>query len=514
MKKTLLFLVIFLINYMVNSQPYKAIRDNAEYLFCCQNCTSNDINSIKIDSIIIDGFDTIYFNIRFMRNAVPPENCGNLYGASWIGSQVIIKLDGFNYFFNKKEDTIKINTLAQLNNPWVLYSYFDSDNYLDTAYISGTIYKIDTMSFLGIIDTVKMIKLQVHNMQGDSLVSNLNSLTLFLSKNFGLIKLFDLYEFPYNTQADITSKYVNKDYFLVGKTNPNTGIINITAKEIFDYEIGDEFHTNQANEWVNPPYPMYQIQLINKVLSKTNSINHDTTVYTIHRCGLKHSWYGGNNTYEYYNDTITTIYNWSSLTEPNSFLKYLPNETYFNGVKYQYWDLSYSNNYNQRIVKYSSRFSANNFSNCPEVNNLIPGPSVYYYIEGCGGTYYYGPYDDSGILDHNKLVYYKKGNDIWGNPYNCETLLEILPNVSNKNKYFVSIIPNPVLNSARISIIGLNNENIDLEIKNQLGFTVLLKKHMNATGFVFDRGNLPSGLYFYSILTTKNEFISGKLIIE
>lgn len=76
--------------------------------------------------------------------------------------------------------------------------------------------------------------------------------------------------------------------------------------------------------------------------------------------------------------------------------------------------------------------------------------------------------------------------------------------------------PNPFANTTKISFYSSTTQDIFISIKNVLGKTVFSKK-INAkegeNNFPFYRNNLRSGMYIYSIQSTK-EFISKRFIIR
>ncbi len=351
---TIILILISIFNIL--GQSYRAIKTNAGYYFKYDSI----INSIKIDSMNVVGNDTILYNFKCMRNAVPPETCSNLYGPSWIGKKVIIKSDGYNIFLNKYNDTIKINPLANLNDSFILYKYSNSN------YIEATITNFDTASFIGFVDSVKTISLLVKDTGDDTISDFLNNKTIMLSKNYGLIKLPDFYEFPYDSIPDITSllniyAYNYKPFYnLVGKTNPNAGIVNITSKEIFDFNIGDEFHTEDINTLIGPQ-SKWKLLLISIIIDKSYSNFNDTVIYKVKRCGSEETWDTSSYKFSYINDTVFTSY---AIT--NNILDYQPRQTFYdkNGYfGYSFFDLNISSLYNNRLLKHNLNLIPYSFSN-------------------------------------------------------------------------------------------------------------------------------------------------------
>lgn len=490
------------------AQNYRSIKSDAEYYFSYDLSYFKDINAIKIDSSLVDGNDTTLFNFHTMRNPVFSDTCGNLYGASWLGNKIILKSNGYNYFFNKYNDTIKINTLAQINDSWIFY------NYNNNNYIEATIANIDTALFLGITDSVKIIELQVKNSSGNIISHNLNNRTIIISKNYGFIKMPDFYEFPYDSVPDITSTSIEgfqnylPEYNLIGKTNPEIGIIDLNAESVFDYNIGDEFHTEQISLAVGPGNN-YITFIINKIIDKKLSANNDTLVYSIQRCGSQETWYNSNeHTFSYYNDTIQKTYIWSNNLY--NFLNYLPNKTYSFYSEYEYFDLKITDDYNNRVVKWNPPVLAHSVSidTCYYFGGLTPGPGIYYYIKGCG-EYYSGSYDE---YNHLSLKYFKKGIETWGVPYDCGTLLKREENTTKIP--IVKLYPNPLENISYLEILNLNENIINIDIFNSSGSKIISTNNLNQNKITIEKGNLSTGLHFYTITTQSGKHFTGKFIVN
>jgi len=96
----------------------------------------------------------------------------------------------------------------------------------------------DTLSFLGVTDSVKTIGFQVYDINNDSIEHALNNRHLKLSKHHGLIQTFLFRDFPdYSANWPIRSD----EYVIKGISSPELGIQNLTWKDVFDdFYPGDE----------------------------------------------------------------------------------------------------------------------------------------------------------------------------------------------------------------------------------------------------------------------------------
>jgi len=132
-------------------------------------------------------------------------------------------------------------------------------------------------------------------------------------------------------------------FYLVGKSQPQTGVQEITWKEIYDFEIGDIFHYYYS---YGSPVSMYNYR-IETVLEKTIKGNFDSVIYTIDRCIRTYAQGGPYN----YHDTITETYDSTDFDYPD--LSYLPEQfsPLTNWSNYQNRRSGNIGMYNQRMSK-------------------------------------------------------------------------------------------------------------------------------------------------------------------
>ncbi len=240
---------------MVAAQNYKAMKTDAEYFYL--DSVSMDIIAIRIDSTKTIGNNTYYYNFKQIR---PTDySCYIINGASWLGDEVVEKPDGTFVFTiypfspGDSAQTYRILTLAGLNQAWNFYNYHFINHHIE-ANVSGIIFK----QFLGLTDSVKVITLTRKDASGQTIVDPINSQQIFLSKNYGLIRSPKFDDFL----------YFQSFYDLAGKTNPETGITNVTTLKIYDFEVGDEFHTVYYDRYFSIPYPETTISTILKVIKQ------------------------------------------------------------------------------------------------------------------------------------------------------------------------------------------------------------------------------------------------------
>jgi hypothetical protein len=190
-------------------------------------------------------------------------NCFDPKGASWMGKKIVIN-QNWNYFFNAKNDTIKIKTSASLNESWDVYS---SPEIL----IKGTVIGVDTVRFLGLIDSVKTIELKAYTITLNAFPHKLDNKKIRISKHYGFIDAVN-----FNSWPDYQFTYIQGDIFqptLAGMTHPEIGIQNLTWFKVFDFQPGDEIHIEYSAGWPlgsPPPYFTTNIKTIKKYISRTD----------------------------------------------------------------------------------------------------------------------------------------------------------------------------------------------------------------------------------------------------
>ena len=116
-------------------------------------------------------------------------------------------------------DSIKINTLANLNDNWKLLNLSNGN------FLQATVVTISLQTILGNADSVKTISLQAKDSLGNNMNNIFNDKETKIGKQNGFLQIYNLLEFPSDTIP----------YSLVGKSNLDVGIVNLTAKEIFDF---------------------------------------------------------------------------------------------------------------------------------------------------------------------------------------------------------------------------------------------------------------------------------------
>jgi len=324
---------------------------------------------------------------------------------------------------------------------------------------------------------------------------------VILSKHFGFTKTIEFNRFPNDTTT----------YMLIGKSSPLRGLQDFGWLDTYDFEIGDEFHYSGlcfSNQGQGPHY-----ESIKKILDKIIYGNNDSVEYIVETC--TNIYYPGN--YDTH-DTIVDKYNFISLSF-NPALSYAPYEFVPNDY-YEYApEVKLQTKFNGRPVKFFWNYAFQYFENthCWKGSYFTPQIKLEF-SPGLGRTYFW--WLDEGYqtwnLGYEDLVYFKKGNEIWGTPVaeDCSVLLPV-EDKKDKNNVNVSFVPNPVEYSSIIRISGTdNNYGLTISIYDMLGRKAMTIP-VEAETALFNRGNLSAGLYFYILRSEKGLPLStGKVILE
>ncbi|MEI8046531.1 MAG: T9SS type A sorting domain-containing protein [Bacteroidota bacterium] len=445
------FLMLFVIPE-ARGQNYQALTSSRVSFYQADHSSWNyqleeNILGIKTDSTVaLPSGDSIFYFYRMMRDT------GNLYfgdcildtmAPCWMGSHAIIKPNGDNIFFNREGDTIRIKTQAGLGESWVFQR---RPGFFYRATLDSLIYS----SLPGKEDSVKVISLQAFSNAGTPIPDWFNQKTIRLSKNHGFAVLYSFYDFP----AD-TNRYHSFDY------EP------LTIGSVYDFNVGDVFHFKFGSNLAGPP----QYKVIT-ILTKWFSAGNDTIFYRQKEINYINALVWDPDPHVVSStetDTVTVFY-----ANPDSLLSaVLPHQKGCGSV----WNVSYytlfaqPENLNNRpamTFDYSSTHMFDAGLNCYKAA-FEPTYDYHSFTKGCGASYTYHeePADLSGF--YNKLVYYVKGTETWGDPYIFDAVNEI-----PKEEVLIEVFPNPFSNQIEIRLETKTHGRVSLCLYSLTG--VLLQK--------------------------------------
>lgn len=480
MKKDILILVLLGLTLTnVSSQYYQTVTSDR---IACFETLSKDVNCIRIDSVFFETDSLFYPHSNIQKIDF---DCYTPYGASWIGEKIVVQENGYNLFFNHELDTIKIKTNAQLNESWIAYELEDS------IYVTAEITAHDTREVLGHTDSVKTIVFNVYDKNNTPIDHELNGISVLLSKSFGWLKTLEFYHFPYP-----------KVHNLIGVSQPEAGVGNLTWLDVHDYQVGDEIHVlYQKLIWGDDDYSIQDTwKTIYKYLEREN--HQDSVVYVIDvKESRKREWLPS--------DSIVTTYTRDTIIQvvkPDSLFDKLPGEPIINIPEnsqnaYVYQMKNYSRT--QKILPSMHGilyFSSDDCWNYPTADGCVLDKG---YIQGLGGPYYHCEWWFDSY--NRELVYYKKGDEIWGTPL-------IVTGIQEEYQVdHVVVYPNP--GSGNFWIKHSINEPLTFELMDLHG-KVLITEKLETNKHFLDLNNFNSGIYIYQLRNHTSIVEKGKLIIK
>lgn len=454
----------------------------------CTDC----VFGYQVNSQAVINGDTIIYHGKVFKGTQSiigtNEPCLTILDTSWLGVKTIIKTNGDYLFFNKDMDTILLKPYAMANETWKAYDLGNGNH------IEGQIVTTNIKSFLGIQDEVKHIRFRAKDSQGNEITAHPFHLwTMQVSKNYGVKKGINFFDFPNDTSE------VN----LIGQNSLNTPLKHIDRYDIFDFNIGDELHIHARDiNFLSSIGVSFEKRVVIGYQQNNGDIS---IVYDVEKILLYTTTPPVYDT-TYTHDTLTI-----NILANNTMghLDSLPYSFNINNLSSSRGELGFQDfeakSYGNRIVKRYDFSTGYMIDTC--ITEIIDGfVFPYFYIEGLGG-----PYENDFSFNNNssfrELVYYKKGNTTWGNPFDLQALMP----TSTRQVYIqsLSLHPNPAKNFIQINLNDKVIENATIEILNangQLMYQEQIGYLQNDYQVKVD--NLVAGFYILRVRNDKSLWIS------
>lgn len=491
MKTTSFLVLLILANFItvtLYAQNYRVLQpgrttqymDSGGYLLAMQ-----------VDSVTISGTDTNYFLLKNLQQM--DWECYHVQGPSWMGERVTIRPDGETSFYNIYDRSVTIKTKATLNEEWICYSETGLS-------FRANVSSVGIEDILGIIDSVKTISFQALNSEGQNTDHVVNNMNLILSKNYGLIKTLNFFDFP-DFRFGVGMNRID-EFTLTGYNNPETGLQNLTWKQVHDHNIGDELHTSSIETW---PASEKFTDNIATLLDK--EIIGDTIVNTWeNKTKIRIYYYdGSNNTFTATIDTIAV----KITTDPDF--------DNLAGIAWQWWVDCYNLNF-MWVGEHGPTKTYGSIISFYRGSEIYLGDTCYTdggwdlrcYSEdvcykGLGGPYYHNICPHQAYI--RDLVYYKKDGVEWGTPLDFTLNTTLKPFETEPE--LVSVFPNPAKNYVNMEFKG-NTGEFRLQILDYSGKTIS-EYTLFGENNVLDLANLKEGIYMLRLMTA-NQYITKKLV--
>jgi hypothetical protein len=453
--------------------------------------SSGYIKAFEEDSLYFpDVGDTLFISYRTIR-PYRINNCYDTTNGSILGRRIYKKNDGTFYFFNYQHDTLTIMAQTALNGIWKFCDLTGGSR------IAAQVTSISQDTVLGMADQVKVITFQAKDMNGNNISHFLNQKTIKLSQHYGLSQTFDLYFMP-----DIET-YDASTYLLSGKTVPALGIQNLPWKDIYNFDVGDEF--NWSGFWWNDEGPSWEI--IEWVLGKQVFGNIDSVKYTMEHCQITYLPQPPPNEEKEY-DTIIVSYNFHKMN--NGEVQDLP-EYFQRGPGTHAPSFTRSMQFHERQTQETTSWRYTGSEHC-WMDPFEPTYSVEDYSEGLGNTYQFSQeWQNWPVTWSESMVYYKKGSETWGTPLapSCSELVTV-EETEKPIVPAISVIPNPAKDKCQVQSAKCHIKNI--EIYNLMGEKVYGAEFPAGAGDAVEVDlDFPAGIYFVKVTSEKGVMV-GKVV--
>jgi hypothetical protein len=496
MKQKIFLFFLISINLQVFAQNYAPV--NPQWIYYYEPTTAHRIflkrtkhnwginkkyiKGIRVDSTKFENGFTVHYLQKELEldELFQEDGCWDLFilpRNGWVGNKILVN-GSYYIFYNDNNDSIFIKTDANPGENWIMY---ESEIFTITANIT----KLDTISFLGVTDSAKFIEISVFDTNKTLLDIKTLQDPLILSRNHGFIQLYNFKHFPDTNSKD----QILFSHNLVGIPEKNLGISNLTNEDVYDYEIGDEFHYYTTKHYWSDEYKISTC--IGKIVSKGN----DSIVYTFRNI---RKYREGS---DLYIRIDTNILGYSLSNLPVIGTLELPLE---NIGPRQYYELYYFylfyKGFNDKLEIRYYRDPYQPPEGCPKWESIL-------YIEGIGKLRRYLSWEPHGGFSDasDYLLYYKKGEEEWGEPIFINTNV----NINNSNSYM--FFPNPTSGEIYVNF-NLNKNPQSISVISTSG-RVLYKKStdIRTTETINLNGNVP-GIY-YLIVNYEDEIVREKIIL-
>jgi len=506
MKKLIFTVLLLLLSIMLYSQDYGNICTKGVTLYIddagnLQMCRYDSLQVTPDHDSVFTSFPTLLYNYT---TGIADSAVGSI-----LGRKIIKKHDGWFLFFNKDGDTIFLDTRPKQH---VLWKFFNLPN---NGYIGAKITSITYDSIMGVQDSVKVIMFQAYDSQNNPVSHPFNGKFLKLSKHYGLSLVYNFWIFP----------VLSSSFELCGKTNPEIGIQPLRMIDVYNYDIGDEFHYHEVYQNFDYHGNHSDSKIMVKVVSKSMAEDSSGVTYVFSICYS--GWYslfptGGGKTSGSFDKTVT--YNFKALEDKYYFDK-LPDEFFC----YRTWDdgTGLANRYSSRVMSYNSVPRVQNrinemvyARNSATGNQWVPlstaFPQAYVdrwntFASGLGLTSRFD-HETWGSISDSTLVYFKKANETSGTPIakDCNALIGKQENDSDLHE--ITVKPNPIMSETTIILSGYNLSNgLHYAIYDYSGKKVR-EADITSLTIILSRTGLSNGLYIF-VICDRNGNVKGKIKI-
>jgi len=373
----------------------------------------------------------------------------------------------------------------KFNDKWIFMD-LDSGNVVEAEIIG-----IYTTDILGEIDSIKEISLNVRQ-DGQLVPNKINGTSIKISSKNGIIQLPSFYDFPLDQGIYELSGY---------KGNPN-GIKLMTFRDAFDWAVGDELQFSSFSGFWNDNYHKINILSTYKILEKNEGIGYFQ--YLIDREVQSETYTKGVPSYTHTFDILDTTINYKVHDDalPDEPVRYyeLSDWECDSRVSYTYYINEYFDN--RQAIQVNEPILCETKDDCWQQAVFIDNYDYPTHIFGFG---FQRSSDNNFYNDSQSIIYFKRGNKIWGSK-------EVIVGLDEEVEITSGVITyNPA--NKTITIPNIENSNWNMfRLFSIQGVEVIDKADINQ-GTSIPLNNLSPGLYFYNLISA-DKSLTGKIFIS
>lgn len=473
-----------------------------EHVTIYSSTTNKILKSIQVDSFQILNSDTLFF----LKELIDRDSMANVYNYHL---NCIPEFPTKSSIFGKRY--LKTHDSLVLLNIWGDSLYFDNNSNMGYSWrlLSSdfnyylTVDSLATMNLNGGVDSVKYLKIEKKDTLGNQVHYAYSGNRILISKRYGFLSQIDWREFPMNTVISndtISRKFVNTQ---------------LLRREMYDYSVGDEYQisTKYLGSSISRDPRFFDRKNLtsSRILSKRYSTSTDTVFYTME---TKTYYEKALNIPSFPNYTISydTI---NSIDTIHLRIDSLNKKAVPSLTDYPYFrNDSNIGETTLRNYQYNGRLhlslKSDPYSRIRDtLNNLCwrLNPSYYSsYYHAIKGVCVYSEYHDynlfSQVVELKNIVYFKKGNEVWGR----KRLMVNIKEVPLKEKFLIS--PNPTY--GQITIPQVENLNL-IQLYNMQGQLVSSIRPQSNTPTSLHIEGAP-GMYFVQLQSKDGSVKSLKIL--
>ncbi|MFM2206461.1 MAG: Secretion system C-terminal sorting domain [Bacteroidota bacterium] len=440
--------------------------------------TNSAIKATRIDSVTVSGSDTLLFAFRSWKDTftVDYSACGFKEGPGWMGREIRELSSGQTVFHTLTGDSVTVWHTVGFAPQWTFVSFADGKSVtaqLDSFFV-GTV--------AGITDTVKQIRLTALDSAGAVDTSApLHNRTLWVSKSHGFFKTLSFIDLP---------EYVELQR--IENVSP------VSPGAIYDFDPGDEFEYISACQ-VFPPWPAAPPSyLFVRILSKWHgpSLSQDTLYYS--RMIIDQSFTFNPNPSPHL-DTVT-VTSYDTVCYPNPMQPLYTTVPEQNGLLALFGNVDFGT---YRLFKDSAAYEnraiyteTNGFysasDSCLYLNHFEPVFYTRSVAPGIGEVRHESDERSiAGQLCHTDLIWYRKGNNVFGNYYDIFSGTDEI-----QSAIALQVFPNPFTDKVIVTV--------DPEVAQSLRCyaadgKLLAEKEVTGRMTVISTSDWPSGVYYLRV---------------